>query len=150
MTNFVFTRVGLKNFSYNSLLYLCWQKIFRTYSFPSAIPRKIAGDHRLDFLLPSFLSSRKEKKVGVGGQSPPISPARHRVRRKNSCPYFISSAVPEKITGSHSLDPLFPSPLSSRKEKKVGVRGQSPPINSARCRAAEKSFLLYPTLPLMR
>jgi len=27
------------------------------------VPGKIEGDHRLDFLLPSFLSSRKEKKI---------------------------------------------------------------------------------------
>jgi len=125
----MFTRVGVKNFSCYHLLYVCWQKIFRPYSSPSAIPRKIAGDHRLDFLLPfifsstwnqsfavpgkiagghrldfllpSFLSSRKEKKVGVRGQSPLISPARRRVGRKNSYTYFSPLTVPEKIAGSH-------------------------------------------------
>ena len=80
----------------------------------------------LDFLLSSFLSSRKEKKIGVWGQSPRfwypkinISPKRDQFSRSIMYPVIFPGL-------GRGLDFLLPSFLVSRQEKKVGEWGQSP------------------------
>ena len=95
----------------------------RSIMYPAYFPGLGRG---LDFLLPSFLSSRKEKKVGAWGQSPwflyhkiNISPKRDAFSR--------SIMYPVNFLGlGRGLDFLLPSFLVSRQEKKVEVWGQNP------------------------
>ena len=76
----------------------------------------------LDFLLSSFLSSRKEKKIGVWGQSPRfwypkinISPKRDQFSRSIMYPVIFPGL-------GRGLDFLLSSFLVSRQEKKVEAR----------------------------
>ena len=80
----------------------------------------------LDFLLPSFLASRQEKKVGEWGQSPRFLYHKINISGKHD-PFSRSIMYPVNFLGlGRGLDFLLPSFLSSRKEKKVGAWGQSP------------------------
>ena len=80
----------------------------------------------LDFLLPSFLSSRKEKKVGARGQSPRFSYPKINIFEKRDS-FSRSIMYPVNFPGlDRGLDFLLPSFLVSRQEKKVGAWGQSP------------------------
>ena len=95
----------------------------RSIMYPVNFPGLSRG---LDFLLPSFLVSRQEKKVGEWGQSPRFSDPKINISRK--CDAFSRSIMyPVNFPGlGRGLDFLFPSFLSSRKEKKVVEWGQSP------------------------
>ena len=95
----------------------------RSIMYPVNFPGLGRG---LDFLLPSFLVSRQEKKVGAWGQSPQF--LYHKINIFGKCdPFSRSIMYPVNFLGlGRGLDFLLPSFLSSRKEKKVGAWGQSP------------------------
>ena len=91
----------------------------RSIKYPVNFPGLGRG---LDFLLPSFLVSRQEKKVGAWGQSPQFS--YHKINIFGKCdPFSRSIMYPVNFLGlGRGLDFLLPSFLVSRQEKKVEAR----------------------------
>ena len=119
------------------------------FSRPIMYPVNFPGLGRgLDFLLPSFLSSRKEKKVGARGQSPRFSYPKINIFEKRDS-FSRSIMYPVNFPGlDRGLDFLLPSFLVSRQEKKVGAWGQSPRFPYPKINISEKctafpSFIEY-------
>ena len=95
----------------------------RSIMYPVNFPGLGRG---LDFLLPSFLVSRQEKKVGAWGQSPRFSYPKINISGKRD-PFSRSIMYPVNFLGlGRGLDFLLPSFLVSRQEKKIGAWEQSP------------------------
>ena len=107
----------------------------RSIMYPVNFPGLGRG---LDFLLPSFLVSRQEKKVGARGQSPRFS--YHKINILEKCDTFSRSIMyPVNFLGlGRGLDFLLPSSLVSRQEKKVGAWGQSPRFLYPKINISEK------------